>query len=542
MKNSIKHFAVLAALAFLFFSCKSASPPVETPAESLGFFDSTAEFEADGQTGFPPEFVEEIPEYELAPEFEDGDVPTEVQHDEEPQEQEEFPELPDGQLLPSELAEESPEDFSVEDLPENRMPTETMTESSETLPEIPTEIPAEIPPQGTLPEQGTQPREPAGEEGRVSPSVPPSPPAFLRPAEPESLSPRQQLPMSTDIDQTESLPALPGLPLPESTEDAVVFSRIVRLMVGQLLEIPFRGTGWVYLGEMGNRRGISYDSRRLDIEAGITIGQSFIFRAETAGTYILKFYRQDFIQDYIINDYVQVVVGELSEDSGRGALFVDRGRVVAEPRWPSVAAGQTPPVFAGQSPPPAAGQSPPAAETYWTEVFPETTTPSGTSPPGATPSGTSPPGANIPFQPDDAGPQSASSTEASAEASVEASTGISAGSSPGISTGMPRETSIGIPRDSPPEEYVRQAKQEFDNGRVEQALVILDLMKQSYPLGTDEAFWLYGQLFEANSPIRDIRLALEYYRRLVNEYPQSNRVADARGRIAYLERFYIYIR
>ena len=57
-------------------------------------------------------------------------------------------------------------------------------------------------------------------------------------------------------------------------------------------------------------------------------------------------------------------------------------------------------------------------------------------------------------------------------------------------------------------------------------------------MGTDEAWWLYGQLYEANSPNRDINLALEYYRRLVNEFPQSNRIVDAQRRIAYLERFY----
>jgi len=62
-----------------------------------------------------------------------------------------------------------------------------------------------------------------------------------------------------------------------------------------------------------------------------------------------------------------------------------------------------------------------------------------------------------------------------------------------------------------------------------------------YPGGSDEAYWLYGQFYEANSPNRNILLSLDYYRRLVSEYPQSSRVADARRRIAYLERYYINI-
>jgi hypothetical protein len=37
-------------------------------------------------------------------------------------------------------------------------------------------------------------------------------------------------------------------------------------------------------------------------------------------------------------------------------------------------------------------------------------------------------------------------------------------------------------------------------------------------------------------------MSLDYYRRLVREYPQSRRYNDASRRIAYLERFYINIR
>jgi len=106
----------------------------------------------------------------------------------------------------------------------------------------------------------------------------------------------------------------------------------------------------------------------------------------------------------------------------------------------------------------------------------------------------------------------------------------------------PQAASPVVPADATPAEFVRRAQQEFDSGRVETALTILDNMRQRYPSGTDEAWWLYGQLLEANSPSRDVRLALEYYRRLVQEYPQSSRASDAQRRIAYLERFYFNIR
>jgi hypothetical protein len=322
---------------------------------------------------------------------------------------------------------------------------------------------------------------------RIPPRDPPLPPPFLGPAEPESAPPiRQEI-------FTPPEPELSSLPRDETPETQIVFSRVARLTVGQMLEVPFRGTGWVYLGELGNRRGISYDSRRLDTESGVTLGQSFIFRAEIAGTYILKFFRQDFIQDYIINDYVQVIVGE-ADDSARGRTgsIIDRGRVVAEPRWPFVpeTAGSTnETVF-----PPASAVTEIAAETAPQRPDAvQTADPAGIVPMvnGSTPAAAAP---------------------------------SQAGASPS------------------PEEYVSRAKQEFDAGRVEQALAVLETMRQRYPSGTDEAWWLLAQLYEANSPARDIRLSLEYYRRLVNEYPQSNRVDDARRRIAYLERYYFNIR
>jgi hypothetical protein len=256
--------------------------------------------------------------------------------------------------------------------------------------------------------------------------------------------------------------------------------------VGQLVEIPFRGTGWVYLGELGSRRGLTYDSRRLDQE-----GQSFVFRAEAVGPYALTFDKQDFIRDYILNDYVQVIVGEAPESAGTGWFNapVDRGRVVAEPRWPTIENG-------------AAGTAPAAPVTPET---PET-------PPSA--------------------PEQNSGAAAAAPAQTSA-----------VEQTPAQDTPSELPAgDADPAEYVSRSRQEYDAGRVGSALSILDQMRQQYTSLTDEVLWLYGQLLEANSPNRDIRLALEYYRRLIREYPQSPRVPEAQQRISYLERYYFNLR
>jgi hypothetical protein len=380
--------------------------------------------------------------------------------------------------------------------PPPRMPEDAYTDDGERLPETKPEAPAfeEPPPVQEGPHrppvQESPPIPPAREDAPPPPKAvekapekkpePPPPPAFIRPPEPLSPPPQREIAPAP----VETVPPAENLPAPG--DSGIAFSRTVRATVGQLVEVPFRGTGWVYLGETGARRGLAYDSRRLDPE-----GQSFIFRAEAAGTYFLKFYKQDFINDYIINDYVQVIVGEAPDTSALGWFNppLDRGRVIAEPRWPEA-------------------DVPEAA-------LPQKENPAPASEPPAVPS--RPPLAPV--------------SEPSAEAPAVQPPVVSA------------ETSAAeMPADAGPDEYVKQAKAEQDAGRAAQALSILDGMKAKFPALSDEALWLYGQLYEANSPRRDIRQALECYRKLVREYPQSGRVPGAQKRIAYLERYYFNIK
>ncbi|MDR2185258.1 MAG: hypothetical protein LBO80_06280 [Treponema sp.] len=326
----------------------------------------------------------------------------------------------------------------------------------------------------------------------VPPAVPPEPPASIRPVEPEPPSPAEREPVPVPA---APLPDLPARTPPAVQEEEIAFSRIIRATVGQLVEIPFRGTGWVYLGELGQRRGVDYDSRRLDPE-----GQSFVFRAAEPGTYALKFYKEDFLRDYILNDYVQVIVGEAPDHSGAGWFNppIDRGRVIAEPRWPEVPA---PPSGDGAEETPSGAPGIRGGEDL----------PEDQPPPGPPSSGESP--GIVPAAPTEDLPQE-TGTETSQDA---------------------------VDRDSPPGEYIRRVRAEYDAGHVVSALEILEQFKERFPAGSDEAWWLYGQILEANSPVRDIRSALDYYRRLIREYPQSSRYEDAKRRIAYLERYYFNI-
>jgi hypothetical protein len=388
------------------------------------------------------------------------------------------------------------------------------------LPEpVPEQEPAppalEPPPARQGPPDGAAPPRPA--------EVPPPPP-FLGPA--EELPPPGREPVPAPARSQPEPPVI--TPVPSKPEEEIVFSRRVRAMVGQLVEIPYRGTGWVYLGEITARRGLVYDSRRLDPE-----GQSFVFRIEAAGTYALKFYKQDFIRDFILNDYVQVTAGEAPETAGSGWFNppLDRGRVVAEPRWPTSLEEAEILRRGGR---PAAGleraggtASAPSAESAAA---------------GQGTAGRAGSGGNGASPPSEAPPDSPGASSAAAQLPAPSSTNDEGvvPARPPVSAGQAPE-SPELPADLSPADYIRKAREEFEAGRVASAISVLDQFRERYPSGSDEAYWLYGQFYEANSPGRDILRALDNYRRLVREYPQSGHYNDARRRIAYLERYYINI-
>jgi hypothetical protein len=249
----------------------------------------------------------------------------------------------------------------------------------------------------------------------------------------------------------------PLTPAPQSASTSEASpARTVSGFVGQLVEIAFAGSGWVYLGEAEARKGVVYNSRYVK-----TSGQCLVFKAEAVGTYTLQFYKQDFIRDEIINEAVRLVV---SETAGR-----------TDASWTSGNVEQV------------VGRSDEA----------ETTLPPAT-PPASGNTALVPPPAVVAL--------------ASAESAV-----------------------VTPPR---PLDYLKQAREAYTTGKFADALISLEQFREHFPLGSDEAWWLYGQTLEASSEHRDIRSSLDYYRRLLREYPQSPLCADAYKRVAWLERYF----
>jgi hypothetical protein len=479
-------FSILIAVLFLMFSCAGTQGTEDKLPEQEQSVEIAKEDQPEELSGAS---LEELSDIKII----DGEPQISM-------------ELPSDDIFPDGNKEELSKVEIVEDdifeLPEPS-PDIAAAPVTEIAAEPPPVVPEEVPPIQIQTPQEQPPAQPP----QIRPPAPPlPPPALLGPAEERAGGERESASMAYVFS-----PAPAVNVEPPAQEGEIVFSRTVRATAGQLIEIPFRGTGWVYLGELASRRGIVYNSRRLDSE-----GQSFIFTAEEAGTYALKFFKEDFIRGYILNDHIQVIVGE-APSAGVGWFNPpnDRGRVVAEPRWPSALEEARIHSGALSGSRPAAGAPPvfsPASSAAEQETVPPRGSVSEQSPASAQETIPAPADTSTPriVPPPDAEPPV---TAAGAES---------------------REN-------LPPEIILQRAKETFDSGNVAAAIALLDQYAGYFPSGTDELYWLYGQFYEANSPSRNVLLSLDYYRRLVNEYPQSNRYNDARRRIAYLERFYINI-
>jgi FtsZ-interacting cell division protein ZipA len=417
-----------------------------------------------------------------------------------------------------------------------------------TPPEPPQPPPAQLqppaqtpqPPAQAQPQQPPRQTQPQTPPAQTQPQTPPAqeqtqPPAAEKTAA-DTASSDSDSQTKKDLPPPTEGPSPPALRIDSLVQmgtmphdNEIAFSRIVHATVGQIVEIPFRGTGWIYMGEIASQRGIVFNTRRND-----TDGQTIIFSLEEPGTYVLKFYRRDIIRDYILNDYVQVIA-EDAPKAVTGWLPTDRGKVVAQPRWPSVIeetqiiTGTKPPtepvVTKGTTEPPAKTTTPPPAATAPASQQRPTTETTASQRTAPTPStNTTPaPSSNI------TSPVSPSSAASTAQI-------------PSIPAIAPSETPSSERKETlSPEKVMQKAKENYDGGKIPEAIALLDQFILDYPGGSDELYWLLGQYYEANSPSRNILLSLDYYRRLVNEYPQSNRFNDARRRIAYLERYYINI-
>ena len=83
-----------------------------------------------------------------------------------------------------------------------------------------------------------------------------------------------------------------------------------------------------------------------------------------------------------------------------------------------------------------------------------------------------------------------------------------------------------------------QAKQAYSAQDFDKAAALIGEFLDMTEDALDEGLFLKGQIYEAKSPVRNIKTALAAYEELVNNMPFSPLVKNAKERIAYIKRFY----
>jgi len=93
-----------------------------------------------------------------------------------------------------------------------------------------------------------------------------------------------------------------------------------------------------------------------------------------------------------------------------------------------------------------------------------------------------------------------------------------------------------------PEGIIRAARGELSAGRVANCLAALDRFMEVHPEGMDEVYYLYGVALEQNGATKDIKRAYSFYKKLHDDFPQSQLWDMAADRMSYIERHYFSVR
>lgn len=390
----------------------------------------------------------------------------------------------------------------------------------------------------------------------------------------------------------------------EKPAEPVVPSRSVVMDNRQYLDIVYPGSGWVYLGEVTpdgytvQKPLLTYFGRRRNNN-----DTSFTLRSGTPGTTILHFFKQDVLTAVFIDDYLEVTVTDTVAESGSrqiapsyadiipqyqdtiplpenfsimeeadnhsgadavaaagsaaeksGSAYSDSD--VAEPADSSAYAApviENPDSIAGSGITIAPVSEPVSGSTV--ASVPETGSEKGFNESVAVSSaGTNAFSRNqdqISGQDAENPSRGSSGVSDSIDQSGTDAIGLDGAGTSGMAAdtantaGAAETSDIPVGEDiSVPEEVnlLALAQEAYYNEDYTQAADYVNSFLASSQMNLDAGLYLKGQIYEAASDIRNIRMALDAYQQVISGYPLSPFWQQAKNREIYLSRFYFDIR
>lgn len=299
----------------------------------------------------------------------------------------------------------------------------------------------------------------------------------------------------------------------EKEEKQPVPSRNMDVKNRQFIDVTYPGTGWVYLGEVEKQNLFVFFGRK--IENNDTI---FTLQSKKPGNATLHFYKNDPLSQQYIDDYMKVSVSEeiASDNTHEKAPEY----ALAVPPKPEKILPQT------------------AAENSSDEI-PSEKTASSSNKPARTNTAVS-------SEPNDGDLTKVQTRISKGDSTDETIPDFSSHSvdSQNMSSGNSEsneqtESSDHIAVNG---DLLEAAQKAYDAKKYEEALSLVKDFFLTTSNRIDEGLYLEAQIYEAKSPVRNIKNAISDYDTIVKKWPASKFWKKANERSIYLKRFYIDIR
>lgn len=299
------------------------------------------------------------------------------------------------------------------------------------------------------------------------------------------------------------------------TEELIIMpSRSVTLKRGENLEVVYPGSGWIYMGSLSEYNNLASRGRKL----GAT-DTKYTLLAKEAGTQIHHFYKVDNLTGEYIDDYLEVIV---LDKKGSSKTTV------------------TAPEYQAFIPPKA--ERPAKASISEKDNSTEAVTTIIENTEASEKSETETDSQLI--------EQNTGRTLVTEDLSNnESNDSISMSTDDTLASSL--DDVISIDEDYSEYSQENNLQNAIDtNSLLENAIILYNdekyqeanlLLSEFFEYSTnriDEGLFLQGQIYEAESPVKDIKKSIENYEALIKNYPSSKYWNDANKRIKYLRRFY----
>lgn len=332
------------------------------------------------------------------------------------------------------------------------------------------------------------------------------------------------LPENTDEVFTESNFVEESPDEEQNFADEIIPSRTVYASKNQIINVPYPGTGWVYLGEIESKALVSFKGKTFS--GNIT---NFVLTPQREGKTILHFYKLDAINGKYIDDYLEVIITPSLENNlvansvtapdynyeyylmndfnkknsdensdNTEEIFNDDSNVKEKSNEQDSTVQQND-ISVVESEKENLNTKE-IAEVEVVEEEPE-----------------------LMFLSDIFDDETESQVDESFDSTVADVTTIQ-------------------PDFSDTSDLLAQAKKYYENKEYTNALLSVNKFLETSNEFIDEALYLKGQILEKPFELRNIKDALDCYKIVISSYPQSNLWDKCDERIKYIQRFYFNIR